>query len=78
MTRSDAERPSLRTRVREAGGWYTYLNRQLIRFAGPASVGPYDDVPVAPAAERTCPVCGAAMASHTVDRSGPKPLLHCP
>ncbi|MBT8797102.1 hypothetical protein [Microbacterium flavum] len=78
MTRRDADRPPLRDRVREAGGWYSYLNRQLIRVAGPASVGPYEDEPPAAPAERSCPLCGAAMSRHEVDRSGPKPLLHCP
>ena len=45
MTRSDPDRPSLRERARAGGGWYAYLNSRLIRFAGPASVGPYDTAP---------------------------------
>ncbi len=71
-------RPSLRTRVREAGGWYAYVNARLIRAAGPASVGPYDTEPEPVRTERACPLCGHPMSAHTVDRSGPKPLLHCP
>lgn len=78
MTRNDAERPPLRQRVRDAGGWYTYLNTRLIRLAGPASVGPYESEPEPARAERACPLCGHAMSQHTFDRSSPKPLMHCP
>ena len=76
MTRSDAK--PLRDRVREAGGWYAYLNSRLIRIAGPASVGPYETEPEPERAERACPLCGAPMSQHTFDRSGPKTLMHCP
>ncbi len=71
----------LRERVREAGGWYAYLNAKLIRLAGPAAVGPYETTPPPSAAERAehaCPLCGAPISRHTFDRSGPKPLMHCP
>ena len=78
MTRNDPDRPPLRQRVRDAGGWYTYLNRRLIRLAGPASVGPYESEPEPARADRACPLCGHAMSQHTFDRSGPKPLMHCP
>ena len=72
---------SLQARVRDAGGWYAYLNAKLIRLAGPAAVGPYDTAPppsAAERAERACPLCGAPISSHTFDRTGPKPLLHGP
>ncbi|RKS89401.1 hypothetical protein DEU37_1715 [Microbacterium sp. AG790] len=78
MTRSDPDQPPLRQRVRDAGGWYTYLNTRLIRLAGPASVGPYESEPEPARADRACPLCGHAMSQHTFDRSGPKPLMHCP
>lgn len=78
MTHKDSERPPLRERVREAGGWYAYLNSRLIRVAGPASVGPYDTDPEPVRTERACPLCGHPMSEHTFDRSGPKPLMHCP
>jgi len=84
MSDSDAPTPGrrpLRERVREAGGWYSYLNSNLIRVAGPAAVGPYETTPPPSAserAERACPLCGAPIAQHTFDRSGPKPLMHCP
>ncbi|GAA2576635.1 hypothetical protein GCM10009862_14960 [Microbacterium binotii] len=71
-------RPPLRERVREAGGWYAWINRTLIRAAGPASVGPYESAPEPVRTERPCPLCGAPMSSHTFDRSGPKPIMHCP
>ncbi|WP_309128617.1 hypothetical protein [Microbacterium sp.] len=74
-------RVPLRTRIREAGGVYAWLNSRLIRYAGPASVGPYESTPpptAAERAERACPLCGAAMNRHQIDRSGPKPLVHCP
>lgn len=78
MTRNDPERPPLRERVRAAGGWYAYWNSRLIRLAGPASVGPFDTEPEPVRIERSCPLCGHPMSAHTFDRSGPKPLMHCP
>ena len=78
MTRSDPEQRPLRERVRDAGGWYSYLNARLIRFAGPASVGPYETDAEPVRTDRACPLCGHAMSEHEFDRSGPKPLMHCP
>ncbi|MFE1663210.1 hypothetical protein [Microbacterium sp. P02] len=81
MTRMDAEpgdRPTLRERAKAAGGWYAWFNTRLIRVAGPAAVGPYDTVPEPERSERPCPLCGSAMSLHSFDRSGPKPLMHCP
>lgn len=78
MARKNADDRPLRERVREAGGWYSYLNAKLIRVAGPASVGPYETEPEPVRTERACPLCRHAMSAHTFDRSGPKPLMHCP
>ncbi len=82
MPTPDAEpRRPLRERVREAGGWYAWINARLISLAGPASVGPYETTPpptVAERAERACPLCGQPMTAPPFDRSGPKPLMHCP
>ncbi len=78
MARKEPDRRPLRERVAEAGGWYQYLNTRLIRVAGPASVGPYDTEPEPSRTERACPLCGHPMSEHTFDRSGPKPLMHCP
>ncbi|MFD5225792.1 hypothetical protein ACFWHT_09260 [Microbacterium sp. NPDC058342] len=76
-----SERVPLRTRIREAGGLYAWFNSRLIRLAGPASVGPYEST-LPPSAEeraqRACPLCGEPMNLHTIDRAGPKPLMHCP
>jgi hypothetical protein len=75
------DRRPLRERVREAGGWYAFINANLIRAAGPAAVGPYETTPppsAAERAERACPLCGKPISQHTFDRSGPKPLMHCP
>ncbi|GAA1987878.1 hypothetical protein GCM10009777_23130 [Microbacterium pumilum] len=80
----DAEadgRLPLRDRVGAAGGWYAWLNAKLIRLAGPAAVGPYETTPPPSNAERAarpCPLCGHAMTEHSFERSGPKPLMHCP
>lgn len=77
----DHDRPPLRVRIREAGGLYAWFNSRLIRIAGPASVGPYERTPppsAAERAERACPLCGRPMNLHEIDRSGPKPLMHCP
>jgi len=82
MTRaSRSARPRLRDRVREAGGWYAWINANLIKAAGPAAVGPYESTPPPSAterAERACPLCGNPMNTHTIDRRGDKPLLRCP
>lgn len=80
MTSSD-DHPTLRRRIRDAGGLYAWINTSLIRFAGPASVGPYEKTPPPTSAERAqraCPLCGAPMTAHEIDRTGPKPLMHCP
>jgi hypothetical protein len=80
MARTDADSPRLplRQRVRAAGGWYAWINATLIRAAGPASVGPYETTPEPVRTEHPCPLCGAPMSQHTFDRTGPKPLMHCP
>lgn len=75
------DRVSLPTRIREAGGLYAWFNTNLIRFAGPASVGPYESTLPPSAeerAERACPLCGKPMNQHAIDRTGPKPLMYCP
>ena len=77
----DPNKPPLRARIRAAGGLYAWFNSNLIRLAGPASVGPYEKTPPPTPeqrAERACPLCGKPMTQHTIDRTGPKPLMHCP
>lgn len=78
---NSSDRVPLRARIREAGGLYRWFNKNLIRLAGPAAVGPYEAAPpptAAQRAERACPLCGHPMTEHVIDRSGPKPLMHCP
>lgn len=60
-----------RTRVREAGGLYLWLNTTLIRLAGPPQVSP--NLP----RDRTgdlCAHCGARRDAHLQDPDG---TLHC-
>ena len=80
MTRTnEAPKRPLRERVREAGGWYTWFNTNLIRVAGPPQVSPLEPGPSAEErAERACPLSHQPMNRHTFDRSGDKPLMHCP
>jgi hypothetical protein len=77
MPRNNDAKP-LAQRIREAGGLYAWANASLIRVAGPASVGPYETTPEPTRTDRPCPLCGAPMSRHEFDRSGPKPLMHCP
>ena len=80
MTRTnEAPKRPLRERVREAGGWYTWFNTNLIRVAGPPQVSPLEPGPSAEErAERACPLCHQPMNRHTFDRSADKPLMYCP
>jgi hypothetical protein len=58
------------------GGW---LNSRLLPFIGPPPLGPYDDeVPVAERPVARCPLCGAPMTEHAIDRSGERTQLRCP
>lgn len=76
--RDGTPKPPLRERVAEAGGWFEFLYSRLVRYAGPAQVGPYDTVPEPERTERPCPLCNQPMSAHTIDRSHGKPMLHCP
>lgn len=78
MSKNESDQHGLRQRVREAGGWYSWFNSNLVRMAGPASVGPYETTPEPSRTDRPCPLCGRAMSEHTFDRTGPKPLMFCP
>ena len=64
----DTPRPPLHTRIREAGGLYAWLNTQLIRLAGPASVGPYEPTLPPSAEERAerAKMEGALLVARTV------------
>ena len=78
---SDSSHVPLRARIRESGGLYAWFNSRLIRYAGPAAVGPYERTSppsTEERAERACPLCGAAMKLHEFDRGRVKPLMRCP
>lgn len=58
-------------------GFIDRLNAKLLPYIGPPPLGPYDEEPK-PATAPTCPLCGAAMSAHDIDRSGERTQLHCP
>jgi hypothetical protein len=68
-----------RPTIKEAGGITAWLNGRLLPFLGPPPLGPYDDeVPVAERPVARCPLCGAPMTEHDIDRSGERTQLRCP
>ncbi|GGH34635.1 hypothetical protein [Microbacterium album] len=67
-----AESKKWRTRVREAGGMYQWVNATLIRLAGPAQVSP--NLPRNRDAD-PCAHCGSRRDQHSEDASG---ALVCP
>ena len=83
---SDSPSPDprrLSERVRDAGGWYAWINATLIRAAGPAAVGPYETTAAPTAeqrAEKACPLCGRHMSEHRFDRSTDNTAtrMYCP
>ena len=58
-------------------GFIDRLNARLLPYIGPPPLGPYDEAPV-PAKPPACPLCGAPMSEHDIDRSGERTQLHCP
>jgi hypothetical protein len=66
-----------RPRIRDVG-FTNWLNATLFPWIGPPPLGPYDQEPLPPSSGSACPLCGAPMSEHVVDRSGPRTMLHCP
>ncbi|MEA9986135.1 MULTISPECIES: hypothetical protein [Subtercola] len=68
--------------LKEAGGVGNWLNARLFPYLGPPPLGTVDQrEPAERAAEaltRACPLCGAPMSEHEVDRSGERTQLYCP
>jgi hypothetical protein len=62
------------------GPWWDRLNRKLFPYLGPPELGPYDEPPLAPTGPKPCPVCGARMDEHEIERGvGRTPTrIHCP
>jgi len=64
-------------RRRGYSGFIDRLNARLLPFIGPPPLGPYDEAPV-PSRPPSCPLCGAAMSAHEIDRSFERTQLRCP
>lgn len=68
--------------ARERGSVTAWLNRTLLPWIGPPPLGPYTDVPeaavLAEKAQSVCPICGALMSLHEVDRSGERTMIYHP
>lgn len=64
------------------GGWTTWLNSTLLPWLGPPPIGPLPvllDADVrARQAKAVCPICGALMSLHEIDRSGERTQVHHP
>ena len=59
--------------------WWDRLNGALVPYLGPPQLGPYDEAPQQPASEKACPLCGAVMSAHEIDRAPGRPsYVHCP
>ncbi|RNE66583.1 hypothetical protein [Cryobacterium tepidiphilum] len=56
----------------------TWVNTKLMQVIGPPPVGPYDENVVMPDSEAPCPLCGAPMSQHVIDRTGRDAELVCP
>lgn len=72
-------------RVQRHGGrgkWTAWINRTLLPWIGPPPMGPYPVIVEAEVAERkahsVCPICGALMSLHEVDRSGERTQIFHP
>ena len=67
---------------RRRGGLARWLNRTLLPWIGPPPLGPYPVIPAAETeqrqAEATCPLCGALMSRHEIDRSGERTQIYHP
>ena len=60
--------------------WADRLNRKLFPYLGPPALGPYDEPPLPPTGPKACPICGARMDAHVIERgdSQTKTYIHCP
>ncbi len=62
----------------QGDGFFARLNRKLFPWIGPPPLGPYDQPAPPPAAERSCPLCGAPMSAHEKGDNGGRTMLYCP
>jgi len=61
--------------------WWDKLNRALYPYMGPAELGSPDEPPPMTSVGKPCPLCGASMLEHTVERPNDwatPSRLHCP
>lgn len=55
--------------MNEKLSWVDRLNRALFPYLGPPELGPYDEPPLPPTGPKGCPICGARMDAHVIERS---------
>lgn len=59
--------------------WWERLNSALIPRIGPPPLGPYNQPPLPSTAAKPCPICGAPMSEHEIERREGRPTqIHCP
>jgi hypothetical protein len=68
------------TNAKESTHWWDRLNGALLPYIGPPPLGPFDQDALPPTTEKACPLCGAPMSRHEIERSGGNVAtrLHCP
>jgi hypothetical protein len=49
--------------------WWDRLNGALVPYIGPPPLGPYNETPLPPVAEKACPLCARPMHEHRFDRT---------
>ncbi|MFO7689328.1 MAG: hypothetical protein R6W83_02035 [Cryobacterium sp.] len=80
--RGDDAQPAKTASKRRRGGLTRWLNRTLLPWLGPPPVGPFPVIPAAETelrqAQATCPLCGALMSLHEIDRSGERTQIYHP
>ncbi len=61
-------------------GFYAAMQRFFYQFEGTSQLGDPNEPRYVPPADPRCPVCGALMAEHRIDRGGPGKATHlnCP
>jgi len=55
--------------VAKKAPWWDRLNGALRPYIGPPPLGPYNEEPLPPVADKACPLCGRPMDEHEFTRS---------
>ncbi|WP_157962405.1 hypothetical protein [Homoserinimonas sp. OAct 916] len=59
--------------------WWDRAFNFFYPWGGPCQLGPYGEPELPPASGKACPMCGAIMSSHRIERrDGQSTKLHCP